>query len=86
MKAQEPVMIAGLVTAVLEMLIMFALQMGWIAWNTEQLASFNNLVVAIAALAVAIVPVATAYYAREKVTPVANPRNADGVELVAKVG
>jgi hypothetical protein len=80
----EPVMIAASVVAVLELFIAMALTMGWISWNSEQMASFNNFVVALAALAVAVIPLAGAYFARAKVTPIADPRGADGVELVAK--
>jgi len=85
MKAQnEPVVVAGLVTAALEMVIAFSLSMGWIDWDSNQIASFNNLVVALAALAVVAIPLIGAYMARARVTPVANPRNNEGVELVAK--
>ena len=80
---REPVAIAALVVAVLEMLIMMALTMGWVSWNTEQVASFNNFVVALMALLVAVVPLVGAYFARAKVTPIADPRNGDGVALVA---
>ena len=79
---REPVMIGGLVTAVLEMFIMMAMQMGWITWDTGQLASFNNFIVALVALLVAVVPIGVAYFARKKVTPVADPRAGDGAKLV----
>ena len=65
---------------------MLALQMGWISWDSEQVASFNNFVVAFVAIAVAAVPLVAAYVARNRVTPVADPRTADGkpANLVAK--
>ena len=81
---REPVAIAALIVAMLETFIFMALTMGWISWNTEQMASFNNFVVALAALGVAVIPLAGAYFARARVTPIADPRNGDGVALVVK--
>ena len=81
---REPVAIAALVVAVLEMFIMMALTMGWISWDSGQVASFNNFVVALAALGVAVIPLAGAYFARARVTPIADPRGADGVQLVVR--
>ena len=81
---REPVAIAALIVAVLEMFIMMMLAMGWVSWNTEQVASFNNFIVALAALGVAVIPLAGAYFARARVTPIADPRNGDGVALVVK--
>ena len=81
---REPVAIAALIVAVLEMLIMMALTMGWISWDSEQIASFNNFVVALMALLVAVVPLVGAYFARARVTPIADPRDADGAELIAR--
>ena len=81
---REPVAIAALVVAVLEMFLMMALTMGWISWDSSQVASFNNFVVALMALLVAVVPLAGAYFARAKVTPISDPRNAAGVELIVK--
>lgn len=85
---REPVLIGGLVVAVLEAFIMMALQMSWISWDTEQVASFNNFVVALIALGAVIVPLAGAYIARARVTPIADPRMGDGdaAVLVEKVG
>ena len=83
---REPVMLGGLVTAAIEAFIMLALQMGWISWNTEQVASFNNFVVALMALGAVVIPLAVAYFARNRVTPMADPRTVDGkpAEIVAK--
>ena len=81
---REPVAIAALIVAMLETFIFMALTMGWITWNTEQVASFNNFVVALMALLVAVIPLAGAYFARAKVTPIADPRDGDGVALVVK--
>ena len=81
---REPVAIAALIVAVLEMFIMMMLAMGWITWNSEQMASFNNFIVALAALGVAVIPLAGAYFARAKVTPIADPRDVDGAALVVK--
>lgn len=76
---REPVMIGGLVVAFLEMFILMAIQMGWLSWDTQQVASFNNFIVASVALAAVILPLAGAYVARSKVTPIADPRLPDDV-------
>ena len=81
---REPVAIAALVVAVLEMFIMMALTMGWLSWDGNQVASFNNFIVAVAALLVVVVPLVGAYFARAKVTPIADPRDGDGVQLVVR--
>ena len=81
---REPVALAALVVAVLEMFIMMALTMGWLSWDSGQVASFNNFMVALMALLVVVVPLAGAYFARARVTPIADPRDGDGVTLVAK--
>ena len=83
---REPVMIGGLIVAVLEMFILMAMQMGWISWNGEQIASFNNFIVALAALAAVVIPLVGAYIARARVTPLVDPRTPDGdpAELVKK--
>ena len=75
---REPVMIGGLVTALFGALVLFMMQMGLLSWNAEQLASFNNLIAALVALAVPLAPLVVAYFVRRKVTPVADPRTADG--------
>ena len=80
--SNEPVMVGGLVIALFGAAVLWAMQMGWLDWDSEQLASFNKFIAALVAL---VVPMAVAYFVRKRVTPVANPRNADGVELVAKV-
>ena len=79
--SNEPALIGGLVIALFGAAVLWAMQMGWLDWDSEQLASFNNLVAALVAL---VVPVAVAYFVRKKVTPVANPKSADGAELVVK--
>ena len=81
---REPVAIAALVVAMLETFIFMALTMGWISWDSNQVASFNNFVVALMALLVVVVPLAGAYFARARVTPIADPRNGDGVQLVVR--
>ena len=81
---REPVAIAALVVAVLETFIFMALTMGWISWDSGQVASFNNFVVTLMALLVAVIPLAGAYFARARVTPIADPRGAGGVQLVVK--
>ena len=83
---REPVMLGGLIVAVLEMFILMCIQMGWISWDSGQVASFNNFIVALVALLAVGIPIAGAYIARAKVTPLAAPRTLDGepAELVKK--
>ena len=76
---REPVMIGGLVVAFFGAFVLFAMQMSWLDWGAEQLASFNNLIAALVAL---VVPVVVAYFVRKKVTPVADPRTIDGAAAV----
>lgn len=73
---REPVMIGAAVVAFLEMAILMAIQMGWIDWNTQQIASFNNFVISLVALAGLLIPL---FIARSKVTPVADPRLPDDI-------
>ena len=77
--AREPVMFGGLIVAVIEMGILMAMQMNWVNWNAEQLASFNNFVIALVALGA---PIVGAYIARRKVTPLADPHTASGETAV----
>ena len=79
--SNEPALIGGLIVALFGAFVLWAMQMGWLDWDSEQLASFNKFIAALVAL---VVPMAVAYFVRKKVTPVANPRNADGAELVVK--
>ena len=72
---REPVMVGGLVVALFGAFVLFAMQMGWLDWNAEQLASFNNFITALVAL---VVPITVAYFVRKKVTPTADPRTTDG--------
>ncbi|NIQ12713.1 MAG: hypothetical protein GWN55_04275 [Phycisphaerae bacterium] len=67
----------------LEMLILMLVSLGVIPWNSEQIASVNNFIVAFVALAALVVPM---YLARRVVTPVSDPRLADGqpAQLVKK--
>ena len=78
---REPVLIGGLVVAFFGAFVLFAMQMSWLDWDAEQLASFNNLIAALVAL---VIPVAVAYFVRKKVTPMADPRtpNGDAARLV----
>jgi len=78
---REPVALAGAVILALNAIIAWLMAMGWLSWDSEQVASFENLILVLVELAVLIVPL---YIARRQVTPVAAPRNNEGVELVAK--
>lgn len=83
---REPVMIGGLVVAVVEMFILMCVQMGWLSWDSQQIASFNNFVVAFIVLAAVAIPIVGAYIARSRVTPIADPKLPDDViqELIAR--
>ena len=80
---REPVAIAGAVILAAQALIGWLLSMGIVSLNGEQLASTENLIFVMVELAVLLVPL---YLARRKVTPLSDPRDADGdpVQLVAK--
>jgi len=80
---REPVLIAGAVILALNGIIAWLISMQIINLNSEQLASTENLILVLVELVVIIAPL---YLARRKVTPVSDPRDADGdpVQLVAK--
>lgn len=79
---REPVMIGGLLVAVLQMFFVMAIQLGWLDWNSDQIASVNNFIVALVQLLVLGIPIIVAYFIRNRVTPVADPRTPDGEEAV----
>lgn len=83
---REPVLVAASIAGVVELFVLWLLQMGYLNWNSEQVASFNNLIVAALVLLAPAAPIIFGYFARNRVTPVANPRTADGedAELVKK--
>jgi hypothetical protein len=80
---REPVLSAGAIAGAIGTLIALAVNLGWLNLTPEQVSSLNQALVPLVVLAM---PIATAYLARRKVTPVSNPRMADGTpaELLPK--
>jgi len=76
--SNEPVMLSGLFITLAESTVLLAIQMGWLTWDSEQIASFNNFVVALIALLAVAIPLTLSWFARGKVTPLSNPKTADG--------
>jgi hypothetical protein len=60
-------------------IVAMAASLGWIAINPEQMGAVERALAALGALAVLVVPqILAAVWARNQVTPVANPRTEDG--------
>lgn len=74
---QEPVVIANAIAALVSAIIVAAVALGWLDWTETQQA-------AVMAVVIAAVNVVAGVWARQQVTPLANPKAADGVELVRK--
>lgn len=72
---REPVVIANAIAALVSALIVAAVALGWIQWDETQQA-------AVMAVVVATVNVVAGLWARSQVTPIADPRAADGTPLV----
>jgi hypothetical protein len=85
--SREPVVsaqaIAAAVQAAIMALVAMATSLGWIAVNPEQMGAVERALAALGALAVLVVPqILAAVWARNQVTPVANPRTLDGQDGV----
>ena len=80
---REPVLVAGSIAGVISAGIIMLVNLGVLSWTPEQIESFNSFVIPAVALAT---PIAGAYLARRKVTPISDPRDEDGdpARLVAK--
>lgn len=70
----EPVTVAASIAGLLNAGISFCRLMGWIALNDEQ---YNSLMIFIGMA----LPIGLSIWARGQVTPLANPKDTDGVEL-----
>jgi hypothetical protein len=80
---REPVVsaqaIAAAVSAVIMLGLAMAVSLGWIVLDSNQMGSIEAFVGAIMALLVLVAPqLVAAWWARSKVTPVANPKLPDG--------
>lgn len=71
----EPVLTAQAVTAVISALLVMAVSLGWVTLDTTQQA-------AVMAFVVAAVNIGAGLLARSRVTPIANPKAADGTPLI----
>lgn len=82
-KQPQPVVNSTYIASAVQVVIMaglgMAVQVGWLTLNTDQMGSIENFVKAFLALAVLIAPqIIAAFWARQRVTPTASPRTADG--------
>jgi len=75
--ANEPVVTAASIAALISSVIILARSMGWLQMTDEQ---FTNLM----AVVVLALPIVGALIARRFVTPLADPKDNDGVELVRR--
>lgn len=71
----EPVLTAGAIAGVVMAALAMAVSLGWLRLDEAQMGSIQTFLVAALGLAV---PVIAAFWARGKVTPVADPRTAAG--------
>ena len=80
---RQPVLVGGSVAGVISLGVIMLVNMNVLNWTPEQVESFNGFIVPAVAL---LLPIAGAYLARRKVTPVADPRMANGApaRLIAK--
>lgn len=81
--SNEPVQNASSLSALLIVMIkagvVLATAMGWVQWDTAQQAAVNGFSVAALDVVAVLVPM---LWARSKVTPLAAPRDNEGVPLV----
>lgn len=71
----EPVVTAASIASLVSAIIILARSLGWLSLTDEQ---FQNLMTVV----VLALPVLGALWARRKVTPIANPKDNEGVALV----
>lgn len=71
----EPVITAASVAGLIGALLMWVRLMGWIDWTDDQ---FNQFMIMVNLA----LPLVAALWARTQVTPVAAPKDNEGVELV----
>lgn len=75
---REPLAVAGAVVALVQAILGAVVMMGWWALSAEQAAAWMS-VIALAGTAVVVV------WSRGKVTPVADPRDAEGNPMAPEV-
>lgn len=75
--ASEPVVTAATISALISALLIWLRRMGWLPMDDAQFTDFMGFVVL-------LIPIAGALVARRFVTPLAAPKDNDGVELVRR--
>lgn len=79
---REPVALPAGIAAAISTVIMLGLGMavslGWLSLDPDQMGAIEKFVVATLALLVAVGPFCVALWSRKRVTPVADPKLADG--------
>ncbi len=71
--------IAAAVQAVIMLGLGMAVSLGWINLSGDQMGAVEKFITAVIGLAVLIAPqIIAAFWARQRVTPLASPRTADG--------
>lgn len=83
MQEQDPNKFAALVVTFLETLLVLGVSMGWFQLSQEQIQLWVNLAIAGAAL---LIPIIGFMWARNRVTPLAAPKDVDGTPLVRRDG
>jgi len=78
---REPVMTTAVIAGIITGIIM-AVALGWLNLNQEQISSIENFVTIIVPLVAMAIPIISAWFARQRVTPMAAPRTADGKAAV----
>lgn len=74
MPQNEPVVSAGALAGVLSAVLLWVRMMGWINWTDDQ---FNQFMIVVSL----VLPIVTGIWARQRVTPLAAPRDTDGAPL-----
>lgn len=75
----EPVLTAGAIAGVVMAFLGMAVSLGWLRLDEAQMKAVEAFVLPALAL---IVPIAAAWYARSKVTPLAAPKTKEGEEAI----
>jgi hypothetical protein len=76
---REPVLTAAAVAGILTAFLAMAVNLGWLRLDETQMQSIQAFVLPTLGL---VLPLAAAWYARGKVTPVAAPKTESGVDAV----
>jgi hypothetical protein len=80
----EPVAVWSTITNSIKTLVLallaLALAFGWVHWTNQQ----NAAVVGVVAAVFVIISAMSSVFVRQKVTPISNPRAADGTPLVSR--